>query len=90
VVFASDTFTLRGDGNEKIDKSYCSRRMPSSLPYPYWIVEETLYQTQHTVLINQETRVKTTLNGNMDILPGGALLLESYASLVYDDEVSTL
>lgn len=88
VIFTNDTFTLRGDENEDTDKRYHYRGNLADLPY--WIVEETLYEAQHTFLINQLTGVKTKVNGDLQLSPDHTRLLASYAGLVYEDDISTL
>ena len=88
IALTDDTYELRGDENEEQDKHYQYGGTTSGLPY--WIVYETLYEAQHTLLINQRTGIKTAVHGELELSPDHTRILVSYAGLVYDDDVSML
>ena len=88
IVFKDDTYLLRGDDNEDIDKYY---QYQGNLPgLPYWAVHESLYEAFTTFLIHQQTGKQTAIKGEYDLSPDRTHLLVSYAGTVYEGDVHEL
>jgi hypothetical protein len=88
VVFTSGTAARNGGEDEATDKSYRYLGSPAGLPY--WFVEETLYETQRTLLVHQDSGGQTPIPGHVALSPDRTRLLASYAGMVYEDDASRL